>query len=325
MRHRFWLLCLLGGGLAWAQAKPAGSGSAQTRDDDQPSVNAASSIAMDAPVLTIKGICTPPKTAGNSSACETVITREQFEKVVAAIHPNMSLSAKEQLAILYPRLLVMTQSAEELGLDKQAPYEQMIAFSRMQILTQGLTRKLQAEAAPVSDEEIAEYYRKNAEKFEVYTLERLLVPLHKLPAKSSDGKTSQTPQQSDEELAGLAQRLRARGAAGEDFVKLQQEAFEAAGVKVASANTHMEKVRRSSVPVSQGAVFDLKAGEVSQVFSDAGGHYIFRMDSKGQLPLEDAKAEIRQTLTAEHAKAAVDKVEGSITTERNQAYFAVGR
>jgi hypothetical protein len=342
MNRRIWVLCVLGGSLAWGQANPgAAAASKPNPDDDQKSAPSATKVAMDAPVLTIKGFCpgAEPASAGAVASCETVITRAQFEAMAAAIRPDLSVSVKQQLANLYPRLLVMSQAAEKLGLDKQSPYDQMIVFSRLQILTQGLTRKLQADSANVSDQEIADYYQKNPEAFEEYTLQRLLVPLRKQSdgAKAADTKRTQASEiqpkptaeeeaarqaASERELSELAQSLRARAAAGEDFLKLQREAFEAAGVKVASATTSMGKVRRSALPAAQLEIFELKVGAVSQVVTDAGGHYVYKLEAKDRLTLDEAKGEIRHTVESQHLKEAMDKIQASYTTETNDIYFA---
>jgi hypothetical protein len=336
MNRRIWWLCVLGGSLAWGQAKPGEVASKPAEEDEQKSSATTSTVAMDAPVLTLKGFCpgrNGASTAGSAPSCQTVITRAQFEKIAAAIRPNMTTAVKQQLASLYARVLVMSQAAEELALDKQAPYDQMIAFSRMQILTQGLTRKLQEDSANVSDAEIADYYQKNPEPFEEYTLERLVVPLRKQPAasKAADKEKAQskpTPEQeaaqqaaSERELTELAEKLRARAAAGEDFLKLQGQAFEAAGVQVASPTTSMNKVRRSALPATQGAIFELKVGEVSQVITDTGGHYIYKLEAKDRLPLEQVEGEIHDTLKSERVKQALDKIQNSYITETNDAYF----
>jgi hypothetical protein len=344
MNRKIWLVFALAGSLAWGQAKPGAAAAAKPEgaDDDQKSSVATpdTTVGMDAPVLTLKGYCPGQKPAtAAGTLCQTVITRAQFEKMAAAIRPNMSTSVKQQLASLYPRLLVMSQTAEKLGLDKQPPYEQMIVFSRMQILTQGLTRKLQEDSSNIPDQEIADYYRKNPEMFDEYTLQRLFVPLRKqaTASKAADKQKNQAgdvqpkataaeeaAQQavSERELNELAEKLRARAAAGEDFLKLQQLAFEAAGVKVASPNTSMGKVRRTALPAAQSAIFELKVGEVSQVVTDTGGHYIYKVEAKDHLTLEQAKSEIRDTLKNQRVKEAMDKIQNSYTTETNQAYFA---
>lgn len=341
MIRKIWWLCVLAGSLAWTQnpaTHPTPKPPAQDEDENS-ATESTSPVAMDVPVLTIKGFC-PDRatTAAGSTPCQTIITRGEFEKIAAAIRPNLTASVKQQLASLYPRLLVMSQRAEELGLDHQPPYEQMIAFSRMQILTQGLTRKLQQDAANVSEEEVADYYRKNLGMFEQYTLQRLLVPLRKLPTatkaaqpkmkanEKDEGQATQDAEsaqqaESERELNELAQNLRKRAAAGEDFVKLQQEAFESVGFKVASVTTSMGKVRRSALPANHAAIYQLKVGEVSQVVTDANGHYIYKLEAQDRLTLNEARGEIRQTLQSQRAKEDMEKIQASYSTETNDAYF----
>lgn len=350
--HRSWLLCALLGSLAWGQTPTVAASSMSTartnvqatsqaarpaateHDDNQPLPHSVPEIPMDAIVLTIKGFC-PGQESAPGSACETVITRAQFESLASAIQPTMNPVMKRQLASLYPRLLVMSHGAETQGLDKEPHYQQMMAYARMQILMQALTRKLQGESAQVSDAEITDYYQEHLEMFQVYTLQRLLVPLYKQsPEGDRDmkGARKEQPAETREEQAArrtaqavemtkLAETLRARAAAGEDFVSLQKEAFTAAGVKVESPNTSMGKVRRSSIPTAHLAVLQLKEGEASQLISDAGGHYIYKLELREQLTLDQVRDEVRGTLISDRLKDAMDKIQNSYTTETNEAYF----
>jgi hypothetical protein len=334
--HRWILLCALGGSLAWGQGNPAlGTAGNPARGQEAQKAaasNAADAVAMDAPVMTIKGFCPERKSSAGSQtaeACETVITREQFEKMAVAIRPNMTVSVKQQLASLYPRLLVMAQAAEKMGLDKQSPYEQMIEFSRLQILTQGLTRKVQQQSEKVPDDEVAEYYKKNEGMFEEYTLQRLYVPLRRAEPTPKNGNQDASTKDGQEqaassqrELEELADKLRARAAAGEDFLKLQREAFAAAGVTVASPTTSMGTVRRTALPATHKEIFELKTGEVSPVVTDAGGHYIYKVEAKDRLALDKVKDKIRQTLESQKAKEALDKIQNSYSTDLNEQYFA---
>lgn len=314
MKSRLWWFCVLVVSAAWGQSSLSPAGKDRNQGE----------IPMDAAVLTIKGFCPnqngQPVKSSDKNSCQTVITRAQFEQLASAIRPNISASVKQQLASLYPRMLVMSQKAEELGLEKLPPYEQMIAFSRMQILSQGLTRRLQQQAA-VSDKEISDYYHDHAAEFEEYTLERLFVPLRKQPADSKNqGAGEMRVGQMD--LAELAENLQKRAAAGEDLLQLQKEAFAHAGITVASPNVNMGKVRRSAMPANQSAIFELKAGQVSEVITDAGGHYIYKLDAKEQIPFEQAKTEIQRALENQRAQDQLDKIQHSYSTVINEAYFA---
>jgi hypothetical protein len=319
-----------------------------------PAAAPAPEVAPTAPVLTIKGVCpaAAPKArtaapgtkspaaakdpAKSSTNCETVITRAEFEKMASGIAPNMTPQLKRQLASVYPRLLVMSQEAEKHGLQNSPQYKETMKFARMQILTNELQRSIQEEADKVPQQDITDYYVKNPEPYEQYSLERLYVPRtkqaaeeaetkekkdsEKEPEKETEQQEKAKQEQDEQEMSKLAESLRARAAAGEDFAKLQKEAFTAA-MKVDPPTVSMPKVRRTGLPPSHAAVFDLKPGEVSVVFSDAGGHSVYKMVSKEQVPLDQVKEEIRGTLRTQRVRDAMDKVQNSFKTETNEAYF----
>jgi len=46
-------------------------------------------------------------------------------------------------------------------------------------------------------------------------------------------------------------------------------------------NASMGKIRRTGLPPGHDAVFSLKAGEVSSLLTDSGGHYIYKVDAIG--------------------------------------------
>ena len=328
MMRKWWLLLLLGGTLAWGQAKPVTpreepepkSHLGEDEDDDDfeqpPEPESAHRVAMDAAVITIKGFCPGSATSssgGRKVSCKTTITRAQFEKLATAIQPSMKTAVKQQLAAAYPQLLVMSHAAELQGLDKQPHYEQIMAYVQMQILTQALIRKVQDEAARVTARDIADYYEKNRDAFEEYTLQRLLVPLRK---QASAGDTAST-----QEMTQLGEKLRKRAAAGEDLVKLQKEAFDAAGINVLSPNTSMGKIRRTSLPLAHADALKLQPGEVSQLITDASGHYIYKLEGKNHLRLDQVRGEIRYAIKNQRIKGAIDQIQNSYSAETNEAYF----
>ena len=122
-------------------------------------------------------------------------------------------------------------------------------------------------------------------------------------------------------MSKLAESLRARAAAGEDFAKLQKEAFEAAGMKIESPTVNLPSVRRTGSASGTAAVFDLKPGEVSQVINDSGGHYIYKVNSKSELPLDQATDEIHSKLQNDRMREMMDKLNNSFKVETNEAYF----
>jgi PPIC-type PPIASE domain len=332
------LLCLLLPlSLAWGQTEPneppAGSAttvdrnakdSAKDKDDKQPLPDSAATVPPDAAVLTIKGLCPgQEKTASAASACQTIITKAQFEELTEALHPNMPPTTKRQLASSYPRLMAMAHEAEQRGLDKKEHFQEMIAFARLQILSQDLVHEIEDEASQISQKDVEDYYRENAANFERVNVERITVPNIRQVSQSAgaSGNKENSEEQDKAAMKGEADSLRARAAAGEDFATLQKAAYEFAGLSTPPPATSLSMIRRTTLPAGHASVFDLKAGEVSPVISDDGGFYIYKALSKQDEPPNEAEKEIRKTLVSQRIHATMQKVQDSITTEMNQAYF----
>jgi len=349
-----WLVCALLGTMALAQANPGAPAQPAQQPPATPPA-AQPEVKLTDTVLTITGYCpakpaaktaagakAPAKTAASTTAdCKTVVTRAQFEKLANALAPTLTPQFKRQLANILPRLMVMSAKAESQGLQNTPKFTETMKFARMQILTQALTANLQDDSAKLSDADIKAYYDKNPTNFEQYSIDRIFVPRAKQEAEEGDAdsdadkdaKLTEEQQKAKQDAAlakkkseedamtKLASSLRDRAAAGEDFAKLQKEAYDAAGMKIESITVSIPHVRRSGLPQAHAAVFDLKPGEVSQVITDGGGHYIYRVNSKDEIPLDMAKAEIHNTVQSQKLKESMDKLNSSFKSELNDNYF----
>ncbi len=280
--------------------------------------------------------------------CKTEITRAQFEKIENGVSTNPTPQLKRQLENALPKFIAMSEAAKKKGMENTEYYKENLKIAKMQILTNELTHSVQEQADKVPEEKIKEYYDQNPEAYEQYSLDRLFIPKHKTvtaeekkedadddkkdanltleqqeekqKAKEAEEKAKQ--EQGDEELSKLADALQKRAAAGEDFTVLQKEAFDAAGSKVENPKVNLPKVRRTGLPPAHAAVFELKVGEVSQVISDNGGHYIYKVVSKELLPLDDQiSGEIHNKLKNEQLKAMMAAYTDSFQAIPNEAYF----
>jgi len=316
----------------------------------------SASVPGTAAVLTVTGVCPAmPKAAGAKSAaaaktaaktpandCKTVITKAQFEKLASSLSPNVTPQLRKQLGGLLPRLLAMSEEAKKRGIDKTPEFAERVKFVKMQVLTQELQQQVQKEASKISDDDIKKYYKDHADNFEQYNLDRIFVPRTKQmesEAKADDDKDEKLTDeqkkakeaadkvkadQAEQEMTKLADSLRTRAAAGEDFLKLQKEAFEAAGMKIESPTVNLPNVRRTGLPPGHVAAFELKAGDVSQVISDTGGHYIYKLNSKTEVPLDQAKNEIQSKLQNDGMRETMEKLNNSFKVDANEAYFGPG-
>ena len=349
-----WLMCVLLGTLAWGQAAPsapppaaAGRIPASAMADPRAAApDTAASVPEDAAVITVTGVC-PEQTANNAAQaqsvpaidCKTVITKAQFETLANNLAPNITPQQKKQLAGLLPRWIAMSDQATKKGLDKTPQFEDKVKIAKMQILTQMLQQGISKEAAEIPQEEIEKYYKEHADTYEQFNVDRMFVPRTKQPSaetkeeeqkdknlteeakKAKEAEEKAKADQAEQAMTKLAESLRARAAAGEDFVKLQKEAFEAAGMKIESPTVNLPSVRRGGLSAGHVAVFDLKPGEVSQVISDSGGHYIYKLNKKTQQPLDQATNEIRGKLQNDRAREMMEKVNSSFEVETNEQYF----
>jgi hypothetical protein len=260
----------------------------------------------DDPVITLDGFCAD--SASHGGACQTVITRAQFDKLVDALQPGMPLPLRLKVATAYARNLRMSAAAQERGLDKTPAFAEELRFARLQLLSQDLDSALRADAKHVTDADLDRYYEKNRSLYEQATVARIFVP----PAKQAGGAT--------DTMSQVAADLRTRTRNGEDPDTLQLEAYAQAGVTRPTADTKIENVRRASLPPAHETVLDLMPGEVSGVFSDpAGAHFIYKMIAKQTLTLDTVKEEIRGAIAGQRYHDSVTSFQGGAVF--SDAYF----
>ncbi len=303
--------------LAFSQAAPpAKSAPAATPQTAKPATPAKPAEKAEVPptaaVITIEGICNGKVPATPSAECKTVITRAAFEKLVDALDPQMPIARRRQLADAYSRMLVMSDMAEQRGIQNTPDAQQVLHFTRMQALMQLLGRELQKEAAKVPPAETEKYYNEHAQQYEQANFQRIFIP--KTPPSGETPVDEKT-------LAAEGEKIRAAAAAGGDFEKLQKQAYDDLGLQTPPPPTATGTLRRESLPPSQAKVFNLQPGQISEVMNEPGGLYIFKLESTKKSTLAEVTPEINRVLEQERMKDAVDKLTNSVKPELNQEYF----
>ena len=328
MMFRCGLLCLMLAGYAFGQGTtPAPETSAPSMSAEPQAKSAqAANVSADAPVITLDGVCdNPPADKTASSNCKTVVTKAQFEELVATLAPNLPPTARRQLATRYAMGLAMAQQAHTMGVDKGPRFEEMLKLARMQVAAQQLSQALQERASQISDKDIEDYYKANPEAYQEVTVERLYLPLSKQmePSKTklSDAELKRRKETGDAALKAESETLRKRAAAGEDFTKLQAEGYQAAGYKTPPPSAQPQKIRRTGLPADQLFIMELKSGDVTPVITDASGYTIYKVKDKSIVPLEQAKEEIRSTLKSQRLQQSMQAVQQASTPVLNDDYF----
>ncbi len=278
--------------------------------------------------------------AAPQAHCKEVITKAQFDKILDAAIPRSRRPAggeipqqvKGAVAKEYLNMYLMAHEAEKRDLEHTDPMvKEMLELSRMQVLSMALNQQLQEKTKP-TDAEIEKYYNDNPSAFVEIGLRRLYIPKPvqappTAPAPSNNGAApapaSATPKPEDVEAQkAAAEKLRDRAAAGEDLDKLEKEAFEAAGNKQTPPPTQMGNRRHNILPPDQDAeVFALNPGQVSKLFENPGGWYLYKVESKRTLALNDVKEEIQRKLQPEKLNDARQAITGKVKSDLNEKYF----
>ena len=324
-----WTAWLILSAAAWGQtAKPAAHPAAPKAATAS---RAAATIGPNAPVITIPGMCDKPGAQKSKAAgCKTVVTRAEFEQLVNAVAPAIDPASRKQLATQYGTALVMVHKAHEMGLDQGPRFQELMRVARIGVITKELGQKLQQEAEDIPDKEVEAYYHNNQGMFEEVDLQRVFIPRSKqLPEsekkdkpddEASKAAAKKEQQESEDAMKKLAEGLRARAAAGEDFGKLQDEAVAASGFK-GKPPTRLGKVRRTSLPPDQADIFNLKVGETSPLISSAPGYLVYKVGEKDTLPLDHVRDEIVAALQSQRMQDAMQAIQQSATPELNEKYF----
>jgi hypothetical protein len=158
--------------------------------------------------------------------------------------------------------------------------------------------------------------------FEQAEVERIYIPKTQGPASSPNETLSdeQKQSQSEQSIKQLADQLHGRALAGEDFSKLQADAYKIAGIN-ASASSSMGKIRRISLPPNHAWVMDLNPGEVSSVIAGPNAYFIYKIKTKETLSLDQAREEIKELLRSRRIQDETRLIEESATPTLNEVYF----
>jgi parvulin-like peptidyl-prolyl isomerase len=198
-------------------------------------------------------------------------------------------------------------------LENDPKVQQIFIFARNQILAEALNQHFVSEYSHPTDQQVQAYYDQNKKKYLEATLQRIIIPMQQV--------TADKPKPDQDAQKALAEKLRTRWVAGEDPTKLEKEAMESSEVKTTPPDVNVGARRPGSVPEAHEAVFDMKAGDISPVYSDPAAFYIYKVVSVRQVPLSDVKTTISQALQRQMYTDKIAEIQNTVTPVLNDAYF----
>jgi hypothetical protein len=294
--------------------------------------SAIAKIPQDAPLITIIGLCDHPSTGKDLQPdCKIVITRAQFEKILHALKPNAPQRVRKSVAETYAQLLVKSNKALEMGLDKRPDFPDRVDAFRLMIAQSTVYEKLQQqERDKVTDKEVEDYYRNHPEEFVQVDVERIFVPWYEPDddpnQKLTDAEKLKRDREWQKALKAEAQKLHARAQAGEDFLPLQIEAYkftESNNGEATREEITVPRQRRFMLSPALMPMMDLQPGQITPLLTEDNGYYIFKAISRTTLPFGDyVKKEIRKKLSDEAFKRDLaDAEQAASSVTYNDGYF----
>lgn len=332
--NRLFLIVVLLAGMATAQKRgtlPTASDPQQPRASQHaaspaamPAANVqtkvpASELGGDVAVITLKGLCPVDKT-DSGKVCATTISKDQFEDVLSAVSLGgqaFSPGAIRNVADNYVQNLVLADTAEKAGVDKDPRIQELLRVVRLRTLAEAYRRALEEKYRSPSPEEVQKYYQDNILKYETVRAERLMVPkFHPRHPKDETGEFQK-------KAAVVAAEIRDRAAQGEPLDRLQNDAFLKLGITPPAILPETGLRRRGTFPPGvEEEVFSLKPGEVSKVLSETGSFVIYRLIDKPTYTLEQVKGEVVRDIYQKKMEVAVKGTLQSVKPEFNDQYFA---
>jgi PPIC-type PPIASE domain len=269
----------------------------------------AASVKSTDAVITLNGACK----SGTESGCVTSVSREQFEQMANSIKPGMTTIARRNFAIQYARVLAFSDEARALGLENDPRFQDILKFVKDQLLVEALNQHYSDQYSNPSDQKIEEYYKENSKKFLQADLQRVIIPSQ--PAAAEIKK----PSEADEKA--YVDKVREQWVAGADPATLQKEALSRMGLNGSVPDINLKNHTPGMLPENQQSVFEMKPGEISQPFVDAGAAYIYKMVSETEKPLSEVKTLIAKTLHDDAMRQKIQELSESVKPSLNEAYF----
>jgi hypothetical protein len=151
-------------------------------------------------------------------------------------------------------------------------------------------------AGEISEEELRAYYDETIDDFMERVGEVACVS-HILVAFDEEGRTAVTPTPEQEQAAlEEATEIRERIDAGEDFEELATTESDDPGSAAAGGDLGCQAREGGYVAEFEDAIFEQPVGEVGQPVRTEFGYHIIEVRSRGVVPFEEVREQIRQSL-----------------------------
>jgi hypothetical protein len=278
---------------------------------------ATGSVPPTTAVLAVNGVCDTSQTGKGASGCRIVITKAEMEDLLRVVQPNASPVEQHQFEINYVRLVAAAGEAQRRHVEADPEVAEQIRTQeklvRMQVLANALYRSVEKQANDVPAAELEKYYVDHPDDYKKEEVLRVYIP--KTPS-AVNGQTADL-----EILRAMAEDVRKRALAGEDFDSLQKDVFVNLGIRSVPPATKVTVTKLTKLPAPERPVLGLETGHVSDVVETAVSFVVLKMESRSVIAPESAKADIVESLRHERMQAQIREIAENGKTQFNLSYL----
>jgi len=247
----------------------------------------------------------------------------EFKNIYAILPPNGQQGAiRDPKAFLeqWGLLRKLADAGAKKKLDQASPSREALEYSRMTILSQAAINDQVMNTVP-EPEAIDKYYESNKERYKQVKVKAIYITFSKEQvSKSVRGK----PLLGEEEAKVKVRKLLGEIRSGGDFVKLARENSDDQASREKDGDFATFRPTDNIPEAIKGAVFALKAGEVSEPVEQPNGFYLLRAEEISYRSAADVRSEIIENMKQEHFRQWMQEMHDSVKVQFPSAEFLGG-
>jgi parvulin-like peptidyl-prolyl isomerase len=245
------------------------------------------------------------------------VTQGEIERFIQGLSPQdqrtLASRGRRALGDEFVLMLVLSQDSLRHHLDSTPAFQEMLALRRRQLLASIAYQELMRQSV-VTPEEISKYFADHQSEFEEVRIHQVVI------RKKPEGAKEGTPGLTAEEAKTRAEEIRKALISGDDPKKVAEQ-FQVANVVRVDAEPFA--VRRGSMrPDMEKAAFELKDGQVSDVFDLTQSLAFLKVASHKVRELKDVSSQIENTLRQQKVNSAIDELKKNAKVWLDDGYFA---
>jgi peptidyl-prolyl cis-trans isomerase C len=247
------------------------------------------------------------------------VTYGELKALMAGMTPAMAQAAmrdRRAFVTQYALMRKLTRLAEAAKLDQVSPTKELLAFGRMQLLTNAEVTDAM-EKITVPTEELQKYYEANKERYKQVRVKAIYVSFHAGAAADPEKKYLTEP-----EARAKIEKILADIRGGADFVAMVKQHSEdetSAGKEGDFGNLR----RTDNLPEAvRQAIFALKSGEVSEPVRQPNGFYLFRAEQVVEQSFAQVRDEIFNEVKQARFRQWMEQTQKSLNIKfEDEAFF----